>query len=84
MYLLGCVYNFCTFPSLRLRIQVSDYGKWWFHRTPAMAAGLTNHRWTIHELLHFKVPTRFAPPKKRDRPPKFHCSCDFSSPHFSV
>lgn len=85
MYLLGCVYNFCTcHQSLRLRVQVSDYGKRWLNRTPAMAAGLTDRRWTIHELLHFKVPTRFAPPKKRGRPPKLCCSCGFSSPHFSV
>jgi hypothetical protein len=37
--------------------------------TPAMAAGITDHRWTIHELLSFHVPlTHWAPPKRRGRP----------------
>jgi len=25
-------------------------------RTPAQAAGLTDHRWTMHDLLTFPVP----------------------------
>ena len=39
------------------------------HRcTPAMAAGLTQHVWTVAELLHFHVPPpRWQPPKKRGR-----------------
>lgn len=28
------------------------------HRTPAMAAGLTSHRWTMRELLMLPLPTR--------------------------
>lgn len=85
MYLLGSVYNFCTFHnSLSVQVVVGHLGKRWLKRTPAMAAGLTDHRWSVHELLHFKVPSRFAPPKKRGRPPKFRCSCGFSSPHCSV
>jgi hypothetical protein len=85
MYLLGSVYNFCTFhSSLSVQIAVGYTAKRWVKRTPAMAAGLTDHRWSIHELLLFKVPMRFAPPKKRGRPPKFRCSCAFSSPHYSV
>lgn len=85
MYLLGSVYNFCTFHnSLSVQLAVGYTAKHWVKRTPAMAAGLTDHCWTIHELLHFKVPTRFVRPKKRGRPPKFLCSCGFSSPHYSV
>ena len=85
MYLLGSVYNFCTFhSSLSVQIAVGYRAKHWVKRTPAMAAGLTDHRWSIYELLHFKVPTRFVRPKKRGRPPKLHCSCGFSSPHYSV
>lgn len=85
MYLLGSVYNFCTFhSSLSVQVAVGDFAKRWVKQTPAMAAALTDHRWSIHELLHFKVPTRFVRPKKRGRPPKFRCSCGFSSPHFSV
>lgn len=84
MYLLGCVYNFCTFhSSLSVQIAVGFSANRWVKRTPAMAAGLTGHRWSIDELLHFKVPSRFVRPKKRGRPPKFCCSsCGLSSPHF--
>lgn len=79
MYLLGAVYNFCTFHhSLSAQVALGDLTKRWVKRTPAMAAGLTDHCWSIHELLHFKVPTRFQPPKQRGRPRKFHCSCGFS------
>lgn len=79
MYLLGCVYNLCTYhKSLRLRLWVGEFGQRWVQRTPAMAAGLADHRWTVYELLHFKVPTRFQPPKRRGRPRKIHCSCGFS------
>jgi transposase-like protein len=85
MYLLGCVYNFCTFHhTLAVPLVGSQFVKGWVKRTPAMAAGLTNHRWTIDELMHFKVPTWFVRPKRRGRPPKFRCSCGFSSPHYSV
>jgi hypothetical protein len=30
--------------------------KRWVQRTPAMAAGLTDHIWTMDELLSFRVP----------------------------
>jgi transposase-like protein/IS1 family transposase len=60
MYLIGTVYNFCT-PHESL----SEAGM----TTPAMAAGITDHCWTIHELLSFHVPlARWAPPKRRGRP----------------
>ena len=37
--------------------------------TPAMAAGITDHRWTMHELLSLHVPpSRWVPPKQRGRP----------------
>jgi len=53
MYLVGCTYNFCkTHRSLRLRQQK---GKKWLQRTPAMAAGWTDHVWSIRELLSFRV-----------------------------
>jgi hypothetical protein len=39
------------------------------HRcTPAMAAGLTHHVWTVAALLHVHVPPpRWQPPKQRGR-----------------
>ena len=61
MYLVGTVYNFCT-PHESLCVAG---GK----QTPAMAAGITNHCWTIRELLAFHVPPpRWTPPKRRGRP----------------
>jgi hypothetical protein len=60
MFLVGAVYNFCTPHE-----NVSQGQK----TTPAMAAGITDHCWTIHELLAFHVPlSRWAPPKRRGRP----------------
>jgi transposase-like protein/IS1 family transposase len=60
MYLIGTVDNFCT-PHASL----SDIGV----TTPAMAAGITDHCWTVRELLSFHVPlSHWAPPKRRGRP----------------
>jgi transposase-like protein/IS1 family transposase len=61
MYLVGTVYNFCT-PHASLR----GAGR---TTTPAMAAGITDHCWTVQELLSFHVPLpRWTPPKRRGRP----------------
>jgi len=70
MYLMGCVYNFCTdHKSLRLAIYLPKGRRHWVARTPAIAAGLTNHRWSVEELLSFRVPLpRWHPPKRRGRP----------------
>jgi hypothetical protein len=48
------LYNF-TRPVKTLRIEVANHSKQprWQQRTPAMAAGLTDHIWTTKELLHF-------------------------------
>jgi transposase-like protein len=60
MFLVGTVDNVCT-PHASL----SDAGV----TTPAMAAGITDHGWTIRELLGFHVPPpRWPPPKRRGRP----------------
>jgi transposase-like protein len=71
MWLMGGVYNFCQ-PHLSLRRYNwrSEGGKW-AEFTPAMASGITNHIWSISELLWWKVPPpAYVPPKKRGRPPK--------------
>jgi len=48
MYVVGCIYNLCAFHhSLRLKLSVGEHGHHWVPRTPALAAGLTDHRWTI-------------------------------------
>jgi hypothetical protein len=64
MWLVGSVYNFCCWHrSLRLRCSSSAERWRWVERTPAQAAGLADHRWSVYELLAFCVPP--SPPKKR-------------------
>lgn len=65
MYLVGTIYNFCTdHDSLRLPGLVG--GRKWLARTPAMAAGITDHRWSVAELLSYRIPPpTWTPPKKR-------------------
>lgn len=53
MYLVGCVYNFCN-EHRSLRVEQKQ-GKKWLTRTPAMAAGWTDHVWSIRELLSFRL-----------------------------
>ena len=71
MWLVGSAYNLCwNHDSLRLAAPAGADHKW-LERTPAMAAGLTDHRWTMRELLHFQFPLPvWVPPKRRGRPPK--------------
>lgn len=69
-YLVGTVYNFCSYhTSLRVGLSVGSRGRLhWVPRTPAMAAGITDHRWTMLELLCYRVPpARWTPPKRRGR-----------------
>jgi transposase-like protein/IS1 family transposase len=63
VYLVGTVYNFCCWhTSLRQKEE---------QRTPAMAAGVTPHCWTVAELLSYAIaPPPFVPPKRRGRKPK--------------
>jgi transposase-like protein len=61
MYLIGTVYNFCT-PHASLPLSSGG-------TTPAMAAGITDHCWTVQALLSFHVPPpRWTPPSRRGRP----------------
>jgi hypothetical protein len=56
-------YNFCL-PHASLRQPLPEpkptngngSAKRWQPRTPAMAAGLTDHVWTLREVLLFRVP----------------------------
>jgi transposase-like protein len=63
--LIGTVYNCC--PS---HTSLSNSGPGALAPcTPAMAATLTEHRWTVQELLSFQVPLPpWTPPKRRGRP----------------
>jgi transposase-like protein len=71
MWLVGCAYSCCWLhQSLRLAAPAGAPRKWQ-ERTPAMAAGLTNHRWTMLELMRYHVPLpAWVAPKRRGRPPK--------------
>ncbi len=63
MYLVGGIYNFCT-----LHQSLTEHGEWTRRRTPAMAAGLTDHWWSVEELLSYHVPlARWKPPKRKGR-----------------
>src|SRR6059058_5577462 len=66
MYLIGCSYNFC-FPHHELS-KAKHMGS---PSTPAMAAGLTDHIWSIWELLSYRIaPLPWVSPAKRGRPKK--------------
>ncbi len=61
MYLVGALYNFCT-PHASLTLKSGQ------QRTPAMAAGITDHCWSVQDLLWQRVPPpRWEPPKQRGR-----------------
>lgn len=49
-----CVYNL-TRSVKSLRIEINNEPKQWKSRSPAMAAGLTDHLWTIEELMRTVV-----------------------------
>ena len=72
MYLVGTVYNFCApHVSLRRVLYLPKNRRRWVPRTPAIAAGITDHIWTMQELLAYQVPLPpWEPPKRRGRPPK--------------
>ena len=61
--LYHCYYHFCL-PHASLRQALphpaptkgNGTAKHWQPRTPAMAAGLTEHVWTLREVLLFRVP----------------------------
>jgi hypothetical protein len=61
MYLVGTVYNFCTYQASLSTVRSGP-------RTPAMAAGLARHLWSVTEMLQYRVPPpRWRPPKRRGR-----------------
>ena len=61
MDLVGTLYNFC---SLHASLTLANGQP----QTPAMAAGITDHGWSVQELLWHRVPPpRWSPPKQRGR-----------------
>ena len=68
VYLMGSVYNFCSqHQSLRLKLWVGSHGYRWVQRTPAMAAGITDHCWSVKELLLYRLPISSWKPSHRGR-----------------
>ena len=66
MYLIGSTYNFC-WPHHELSKPTHLGGL----TTPAMAAGLTDHVWSMEELLRYRIaPAPWRVPKRRGRPKK--------------
>ncbi len=67
MSLIGCTYNLCWADhELSKSIGKGGFG---MPGTPAMASGLTDHLWSVFELLSYKVaPPPLPIPKQRGRP----------------
>jgi hypothetical protein len=68
MWLVGCAYNFCwEHDSLRVSVPAGAR-RLWECRTPAMAAGLTDHRWGLREVLGERLPPeRWQGPRRKPR-----------------
>ena len=66
MYLIGSTYNFCWSHQ-----ELSKPTHLGALTTPAMAAGLTDHVWSMWELLSYRIaPAPWSAPKQRGRPKK--------------
>jgi transposase-like protein len=71
MWLVGCAYNLCWYHDSLRQPGPAGAGHRWQERTPAMAAGLVDHRRTMGELLSYQVPLpAWVAPRRRGRPPK--------------
>mgnify|MGYP006300987741 FL=1 len=71
VYLVGTIYNFCAYHrSLRLELLIPGRRRRWLRRTPAIAADITDHLWSVEELLRYQVPHPPCLPKRRGRPSK--------------
>jgi IS1 family transposase len=71
MYLIGGTYNFCCVHQ-----ELSKPEHVGSPCTPAMAAALTDHIWSLGELLSYRIaPSAWVKPKKRGRPKLKPVSC---------
>jgi IS1 family transposase len=63
MYVIGCTYNFCFSHH-----ELSKPKHFGYACTPAMAAGLTDHLWTVREVLTSKIALPpWVEPKRPER-----------------
>jgi transposase-like protein len=66
IYLIGTVYNFCSPHHERSKSKAKGGSS--MPCTPAMASGLTDHIWSVRELLTYKVaPPPLPTPKRKYR-----------------
>ncbi|HVC35227.1 MAG TPA: hypothetical protein VNL16_17065, partial [Chloroflexota bacterium] len=71
MYRVGCADTFCWVHASLRQLAPPGAGLTWQDRTPPMAAGLTDHPWTMSDLLPYQVPLPlWVAPKRRGRPPQ--------------
>ena len=86
MWLLGCTYNFCWPHHELSRRAAKAQGKpGEVLLTPAIASGLTDHIWSIQELLSYRVaPLPWVEPKRGGRPKKLATSEASSQAHPGV
>jgi transposase-like protein/IS1 family transposase len=70
MWLVGCTYNFCwPHHELSRRAARAQECRGEVPMTPAMASGLTDHVWSVRELLTFRIPPpAWVEPSQRGRP----------------
>jgi transposase-like protein len=70
-WLVGVSDNLCWALDRRCLNAPAGGGPTWLERTPALAAGLTDHPWTLRDVLSYRVPLpAWVAPKRRGRPPK--------------
>jgi transposase-like protein/IS1 family transposase len=72
MWLVGCTYNFCWPHHELSRRGARALGlRGEALITPAMASGLTDHLWSVQELLWYRIaPLPWVAPQRRGRPKK--------------
>lgn len=72
MWLVGCTYNWCwPHHELSRRVARAQGRRGAVLISPAMAAGLTDHLWSVREVLLSRIaPPPWIAPKRRGRPKK--------------
>jgi transposase-like protein/IS1 family transposase len=70
MWLVGCTYNWCwPHHELSRRLAQARECQGEVLITPAMASGLTDHIWSVREVLTYRIaPPPWVAPKRRGRP----------------
>lgn len=70
MWLISCTYNFCwPHHGLSRRLTQAQGRKGEVLISPAMAAGLTDHLWSMREILTYRIiPSPWVAQKRRGRP----------------